>query len=203
MAQWGTGVPVPVPMPMSMSLPLPSEWADQWARGQGRLDTLPTPAPPQPPPHRPSEGVSLNAGTTVATPAAAAAASSAASAAGKEKSHTEGRTAKSARASPVPRANSSPDSEDTYTDSWLTGLPWASSSPPNADGLEVSHVALRVVSIHNVDGFSDLYRSICRVLKATSWRKNAPTTQMFETDCIARFDSGGGAGIPGAIGRSP
>ncbi|CAM9833119.1 unnamed protein product, partial [Scytosiphon promiscuus] len=30
-------------------------------------------------------------------------------------------------------ASASPDPEDICTDSWLTGLPWASSSPPNLD----------------------------------------------------------------------
>eukprot|EP00752_Nemacystus_decipiens_P001741 g1684.t1 len=142
MAPWSAGTAVPVPMPNPM--PFPSEWADHWAHGQGRLDALraPAPAPPQPPPHRSPEGegkgLVLNAGTTVATPAAACAvASAAASAAEKAKPDTGPQTAQPARSSPVPKANSSLDYEDSYTDAWLAGMSWASSSPPDVGGLEV------------------------------------------------------------------
>ncbi|CBJ27214.1 expressed unknown protein [Ectocarpus siliculosus] len=36
-----------------------------------------------------------------------------------------------------PTARSSPESEDIYTDLWLTGIPWATSSPPNVENLEL------------------------------------------------------------------
>lgn len=126
---WNAGVSVIMPMP------LPSEWHDQWARGQARVDALPTSTPPQPPPRRPSDGLALNTVTTAATPAAVMA---------KEEPHAEGLTAKSARTSPVPRATPSPEGEDTYTDSWLAGMLWASSSSPDVEGLEVGHVMLSI-----------------------------------------------------------
>lgn len=122
---WGAGSPIPT---------RPQWSSDCYAPFRPmRQSTSPAITTQQPNPHRSGGGAHSHGGTTVATRTTEAVAPS--------DTATGGINAKrpaEKRPDAEPAARSSPDSEDPYTDLWLTGMPWATSSPPNVENFEVS-----------------------------------------------------------------
>lgn len=128
---------MPVPLPMSMAA---ARWHDPWELRTSFREAEGGSGALQPPRVQSTEGPQRASGFGPRPDSAAgervAAGAVAAGARGVEKrtAQTEELAAMAVDAA----ANSSPDPEDIYADSWLTGLPWAASSPPNLDGLDVS-----------------------------------------------------------------
>lgn len=147
----GVPMPIPMPMPMPVAMTVAAPQQQQWS-GQGRAPTSADHTSWQAAPHRSSLGASsLFARTNVvpsaeAAPAPAPAPAPARVAVPLPDAAVEGGSyrepiAANAEAAAMREPTvkpSSPDSEDTYTDSWLAGMPWVASSPPDVDGLEVS-----------------------------------------------------------------
>ncbi|CAB1099028.1 unnamed protein product [Ectocarpus sp. CCAP 1310/34] len=121
---WGAGSPIPTRPQWSSDCCAPFR--------PMRQSASPAITAQQPHPQRSSGAAHSHGGTAVAARTAEAVAPSDA-ATGRINSKWPA----DKRPDAEPMARSSPESEDIYTDLWLTGMPWATSSPPNVENLEL------------------------------------------------------------------
>lgn len=154
MTPWSGTAGVPMPIPMSMTMPVAmQQQQQQWSRqsrppafsdrtsslSQAKAQIVSLGGPPSLPGTNGAPSAEVVAAATVGGAAVGGVGAPAPATVAVSDAAVEGEEFREIPTAKVkPAVKSSPDSEDTYADSWLAAMPWVASSAPDIDRLQVS-----------------------------------------------------------------